>query len=304
MNKILITGSSGFLGRHLVNHLRECGYENLIEHRGSRDVDLRDQFATEHYFRIHNPDIVIHLSAKVGGIFANKKSPGSFFYDNMMMGLNTIEAARKINCKKFILIGTVCSYPKFTSVPFNESDLWLGYPEETNASYGVAKRALYQMLDSYRKEYRLNGISLLPANLYGPGDSFDLNNGHVIPALIKKFDDAGDGPVGIWGTGKATREFLYVEDCAKAIVMAMEKYNEPEPVNIGTGQEITISALADQIAELMDYKGDIVWEYTKPDGQPRRKLNCKRAFEKFGFRATTNLTDGLIKTINWYRGIM
>jgi GDP-L-fucose synthase len=249
------------------------------------------------------PDIVIHLAAKVGGIGINAEKPGEFFYENLIMGVQLMEIARRRNVQKFVAIGTVCAYPKFTPVPFKEEDLWNGYPEETNAPYGLAKKMLLVQAQAYRKQYGFNAIYLLPANLYGPGDNFDPRSSHVIPALIKKCIDAkerGEDHIVVWGTGRASREFLYVADAARAIVLAAERYNSPEPVNIGSGREITIKDLVTLIAELTGFTGQIVWDTSKPDGQPRRCLDTSRAEREFGFRATTDLREGLRKTIDWY----
>jgi GDP-L-fucose synthase len=248
-------------------------------------------------------DLVIHLAARVGGIGYNQKNPGALFYDNMQMGINMIEAARQEGVNKFVQVGTVCAYPKFTQVPFTEDSLWDGYPEETNAPYGIAKKALLVMAQAYRQQYLMNIIYLLPVNLYGPGDNFDLESSHVIPALIRKFVDAvdtGKSSVQVWGTGEVSREFLYVDDAAEAILLASEKYNKPDPVNLGTGQEITIKSLIGLIATLTGYRGQIAWDSSRPDGQPRRRLDTTRAFKEFGFRAKTALEDGLQRTIKWY----
>jgi GDP-L-fucose synthase len=258
----------------------------------------------ERLYRDMRPDVVIHLAAVVGGIGANRENPGRYFYENLMMGVQLIEAARLNGTEKFVQIGTICAYPKFTPVPFHEDELWNGYPEETNAPYGIAKKALLVQCQAYRDQYGTNAIYLLPVNLYGPGDNFDPNTSHVIPALIKKFVDAKDrgrGTVEVWGTGAATREFLYVDDAAEGIVLATALYDGREPVNLGAGQEISIKDLAGIIAKETGYEGEIVWDTTKPDGQPRRALDVTRAAELFGFRARVDFIDGLRRTIEWYR---
>jgi len=302
--KILVTGGFGFLGSHIVNNLtqkRGLAKKQITVPR-SKDYDLRKwEDCTR---AVRNADVVIHLAARVGGIGFNQKYPGTLFYDNMMMGAQLIEAARLSGVEKFVQIGTVCSYPKFTPAPFKEESLWDGYPEETNAPYGIAKKALLVMAQSYRQQYGMNIIYLLPVNLYGPRDNFDLDSSHVIPALIRKLTEAterGEEQVTVWGTGKASREFLYVEDAAEAVMAAAEKYDKPEPVNLGTGKEITIKELTALIAKLTGFKGEIVWDKSKPDGQPRRCLDTSRAKKEFGFAAKTDLKDGLQKTISWYK---
>ena len=298
----LVTGGAGFLGRFLVERLRQNpGLEITVPL--STDFDLVDASAVRRLYNETNPDLVIHLAAVVGGIEANKKHPGKFFYDNLMMGVQLMEEARLHDVKKFVALGTVCAYPKFTPTPFREDDLWNGYPEETNAPYGLAKKMMLVQSQSYRDEYGFNSIFLLPANLYGPGDNFDPKSSHVIPALIRKCvqaRDAGAQYVEAWGTGNASREFLYVADCADAIERATEIYDESEPVNIGTGNEITIRDLVDLIARLTGFRGEVRWQTDQPDGQPRRRLDTTRAFEKFGFRAQIQLEDGLRRTIEWY----
>ena len=302
--RILITGGAGFLGSHIV--------ENLIKTRGvlekqiivlrSKDMDLR---VYDNCIKaVENIDIIIHLAAKVGGIGFNQKNPGTLFYDNIIMGGQLMEAAMVAKGEKFVQIGTVCAYPKFTPPPFREEDLWKGYPEETNAPYGIAKKALLVMAQAYRQQYGMNVIYLLPVNLYGPKDNFDLESSHVIPALIRKFVEAtekGQKEVEVWGTGQASREFLYVEDAAEAIILATEQYNKAEPVNLGTGKEIKIKDLVTLIARLTDFDGQIIWNTSKPDGQPRRCLDTSRAKLEFGFEAKTSFVEGLQKTIEWYR---
>jgi len=302
--RILITGGSGFLGSHLVEKLTtEKGVDGTnIRIPRSRVTDLR-------VWRncldvVKDIDVVIHLAAKVGGIGYNMNNPATLFYDNAIMGIQLMEAARQEGVEKFVAIGTVCAYPKFTPVPFKEEHLWDGYPEETNAPYGLAKKMLLVQAQAYRKQYGFNAIYLLPVNLYGPRDNFDLESSHVIPALIRKFVDAAKNKqdeVVVWGTGKASREFLYVEDAAEAIILATEKYNKPEPVNVGSGKEITICNLVNLIAELTEYKGKIVWDNSKPDGQPRRRLDTTKAKKEFGFEAKTDFEEGLRRTIEWYK---
>lgn len=303
--KYLITGGAGFLGQFIQRELAQHGIssQDQIILR-SRDCDLTRQERVEAMMRRLKPDVVLHLAARVGGIGANRENPGLYFYANMMMGANLIEAARLTGIKKLVQVGTICAYPKFTPVPFQEDDLWNGYPEETNAPYGIAKKALLVMLQAYRQQYGLNGIYLLPVNLYGPGDNFDPQSSHVIPALIRKFVEAqkrGIDTIDAWGTGAASREFLHVEDCARGIVAATLHYDGPDPVNLGAGREITIRDLTQLIARLSDFKGDIRWDPSKPDGQPRRCLNTERAEKLFGFKAHISLEDGLIQTIRWYR---
>ena len=301
--KILLTGGAGFLGSHIVENLvekRGVSRDNIVIPR-SRDLDLR---IWENCRRtVADSDLVIHLAARVGGIGFNQRNPGPLFYDNIIMGAQLIEAARHAGVKKFVQIGTVCSYPKYTPAPFKEESLWDGYPEETNAPYGIAKKALLVMAQAYRQQYEMNIIYLVPVNLYGPKDNFDLYNSHVIPALIRKFVEAvrrGDKKVVVWGTGNSSREFLYVEDAAEGIIAAAEKYDKADPVNLGTGTEITIKELVKLIARLTDFKGQVVWDTTKPDGQPRRCLDTSRAEKEFGFKAKTDFVSGLRKTIKWY----
>ncbi len=285
--KILLTGESGFLGKFVYKELRKKGcLGKNITIPSSQELDLRELNNCKK--AVNGVDVVIHLAAKVGGIGFNLEKPGELFYDNLIMGVNLMEEARKAGVKKFVAIGTVCAYPKYTPIPFKEKDLWCGYPEETNAPYGLAKKMLLVQAQAYRKQYGFNAIYLLPVNLYGPNDKFDPRLSHVVPALIKKVFDAkrkGDDKILVWGTGKASREFLYVEDAARAIVMATEEYNKSEPVNIGSGMEITIKDLIGLIKKFADFKGKIVWDKTKPDGQPRRCLDISRAYKEFGFKA-------------------
>ncbi|HEV2827457.1 MAG TPA: GDP-L-fucose synthase [Pyrinomonadaceae bacterium] len=300
--RVLVTGGSGFLGQRVVQQLTTVeNVELFIPRRSSYDlVEMAD---VKRLLADTNPDLIIHLAAVVGGIGANQKNPGRFFYDNLMMGVQLIEQARLHGVAKFVALGTVCSYPKFTPVPFHEEDLWNGYPEETNAPYGLAKKMMLVQSQSYRRQYGFNSIFLLPANLYGPADNFNPESSHVIPALIRKCVEArdnGDSHLNVWGTGNASREFLFVDDCAEAIVRAAAYYDDSEPVNIGTGTEITIAELVNLIVQLTGFKGKIRWETDKPDGQPRRSLDVSRAYEKFGFQAKTSFEDGLRRTIDWY----
>jgi len=302
-SKILVTGGSGFLGSFVIRELEKKGVplKNITIPR-SKDCDLR---VFENCLKVaKNQDIIIHLAAKVGGIGLNKEKPGELFYDNLIMGVQMMEAARKAGVKKFVAIGTICAYPKYTKVPFSEKNLWEGYPEETNAPYGLAKKMLLVQAQAYRDQYGFNAIYLLPVNLYGPGDNFDPKSSHVIPALIKKVADAqnaGQNFIEVWGTGKASREFLYIEDAARGIVLAAEKYNGRDPVNLGAGSEITIKNLVKTICSEMKFKGKVRWDKTKPDGQPRRKLDVTRAKKEFGFAAKTSFATGIKKTIDWYR---
>jgi len=303
--RVVVTGGAGFLGKNLQAKLRQAGVrpDNLLVPT-IEQYDLTREPDVERMYADMDPTIVIHLAAEVGGIGANRENPGRFFYSNMAMGLHLIEHARRVGLKKFVQVGTICAYPKFTPVPFKEDDLWKGYPEETNAPYGIAKKALLVMLQAYRRQYGLNGVYLLPVNLYGPGDNFNPASSHVIPALIRKFCRAkkqGDTEVTIWGTGKASREFLYVEDCAAGIMLAARDYDKPEPVNLGAGFEITIKDLTEKIRRLVGYEGELVWDTSKPDGQPRRCLDVTRAKESFGFQAEMSFDEGLQRTIDWWR---
>ncbi len=299
----MLTGGAGFLGRRVRERLEAAGAAEVFVPRKS-DYDLIDSEAAARAYDAARPETVVHLAAEVGGIGANRDNPGRYFYANMAMGLHLIEEARKRDTAKFVQVGTVCSYPKHTPVPFHEEELWNGYPEETNAPYGIAKKALLVMLQAYREQYGLHGAYLMPVNLYGPGDNFDLQSSHVIPALIRKCEEArvtDAGHVSCWGTGSASREFLYVDDCADAIVAATERYDAAEPVNVGASSEITIKDLTELIARVTGFEGRLDWDPTKPDGQPRRALDTSRAKELFGFEATTPLEEGLERTVAWYR---
>lgn len=301
--KVLVTGGAGFFGTHLVRRLRALGCQNVFAPR-SRDYDLRERAAIDRLLRDRPPTLLFHLAASVGGIGANLAKPGTFFYENAIMGIELLEQARRHSVPKVVIAGTVCSYPKHAPVPFRESDLWNGYPEETNAPYGIAKKALLVQAAAYRQEFGLRAICLLPANLYGPGDNFSLDTSHVIPALVRKFCVARERKLPVvtaWGSGRASREFLYVEDAAEAFALAAERYDGPDPVNIGTGKEITIRELAELVARLAGYRGSIEWDPAKPEGQPRRWLDVSRAKELFGFQARTTLEKGLRRTIAWYR---
>ncbi|OGZ18367.1 MAG: GDP-fucose synthetase [Candidatus Nealsonbacteria bacterium RBG_13_37_56] len=301
--KILITGSHGFLGNHLVKNLleqRRVPKENLFVPT-IEDLDLRKWENCQK--AVQGKDIIIHLAAKVGGIGFNKEKPGELFYDNLIMGVQLMEAARQAGTEKFIAIGTICAYPKFTPIPFKEEDLWNGYPEETNAPYGLAKKMLLVQAQAYRRQYGFNAIYLLPVNLYGPGDNFNPESSHVIAALIKKIADAkkqGKDYIEVWGTGKVSREFFYVEDATEGIILATERYNKGEPVNLGFGMEISIKDLVGLVCESMDFKGEIRWDASMPDGQPRRMLDIIRAEKEFGFKAKTDFKQGLKKTVKWY----
>jgi GDP-L-fucose synthase len=300
--RVVVTGGNGFLGSFVAEKLRERGCREMFLPR-SANYDLRVEGEVARLFADTRPDIFIHLAAVVGGIGANREHPGRFFYDNAVMGIHTIEQARRSGIEKFVCVGTVCSYPKFTPVPFREDTLWDGYPEETNAPYGLAKKMLLVQLQSYRQEFNTSGIYLVPVNLYGPRDNFDLHSSHVIPALIRKCLEArqtGSPRIVCWGTGAPTREFLYVEDAAEGIVLAAERYNGPEPVNLGSGTEISIRDLVSLVAELVDYRGAVEWDTSMPDGQPRRCLDTSRASREFGWRAETPFRAGLERTIAWF----
>jgi GDP-L-fucose synthase len=319
--RVLVTGGAGFLGSFVVEKLEARGCKNIFVPR-NKDYDLVEMEAVRRLYKDGKPDIVIHLAARVGGIGANRANPGRFFYDNLMMGVQMMEVGRRTGIEKFVAIGTVCAYPKFAPVPFHEEDLWNGYPEETNAPYGLAKKMLLVQSQAYRQQYEFNAIYLLPVNLYGPRDNFDLESSHVIPALIRKCVDAlpptsnlqppsnvnvlpstsnlSPPTVTVWGTGKPTREFLYVEDAAEGILLAAEKYNKRDPINLGTGFEISIKDLVDIIAKLTGFRGKITWDNSRPDGQPRRMLDVTKAAKEFGFKAKTTFEEGLKKTIEWY----
>ena len=300
--RVVVTGGHGFLGSFVVDKLRAAGAKEVVVPRSDKH-DLRIQTEALRLYTDARADIVIHLAAVVGGIGANRKNPGRFFHDNAIMGLNVIEAARITGIEKFVCAGTICSYPKFTPVPFREKDFWNGYPEETNAPYGLAKKMLLVQLQAYREQYGFNGIYLTPVNLYGPRDNFDLESSHVIPALIRKCIEAKQTKareIVAWGTGNATREFLYVEDAAEAIVLAAEKYSKPDLVNLGSGEEISVRDLLEMIRTMVDTTALVRWDHSKPDGQPRRSLDTSRAVEEFGWRAKTSLRDGLKKTIEWF----
>ena len=300
--RTLVTGGTGFLGSHVVDRLRADGLEPFVAR--SADYDLTQEDATARLLADARPELVIHLAALAGGIGANRAAPGRFWYANLLMGAHVLEQSRLAGVEKLVLFGTVCSYPKHTPVPFHEDDLWIGYPEETNAPYGVAKKAHLVGAQAYREQYGLTSIYLLPANLYGPRDNFHPTNAHVIPDLIRKTvhaQERGDREIVLWGDGTPTREFLYVEDCAEAIWLAAQRYDGPDPVNVGTGEEISIRELAELVAEVTGFDGEITWDTGKPNGQPRRRLDTSRATQLFGFHASTPLRDGLTRTIAWYR---
>jgi len=303
--RVTVTGGKGFLGRQVVRIIEPLGAKVFTF--SSAEYDLTKQADVARMYEDQRPDLVIHLAARVGGIGANRDNPGSFFYENAIMGIEVLEQARHHDVAKVVQVGTVCAYPKFAPIPFSEEDLWNGYPEETNAPYGLAKKMLLVQAQAYREQYGFNAIYLLPVNLYGPGDNIDLQSSHVIPALIRKCleaREAGASSVEVWGTGTPTREFLYVGDAARAIVLAAERYDKAEPVNVGSSEEISIKDLAELIAELTGFRGSIVWNRSKPDGQPRRKLNVERAWKEFGFRSSTSFRDGLAETIRWYQEVM
>jgi GDP-L-fucose synthase len=300
--RVLVTGGGGFLGSHLVERLRDEGLDPFVARR--RDYDLTSEADAERLFDAARPELVFHLAAEVGGIGANQASPGRYWYANLVMGANVLQQIRLHRVEKTVLLGTICAYPKFTPVPFREEELWSGYPEETNAPYGIAKKALLVGAQAYREQYGTNAIYLLPVNLYGPGDNFDLDTAHVIPALIRKMVEAqnrGDAHIVVWGDGSPTREFLYVDDCVDALWLAAQRYDGVEPVNIGSGKEIAIHDLVELVAELTGFSGEIAWDTSKPNGQPRRRLDTTKAEELLGFRARTGLREGLERTIAWYR---
>ena len=302
--KVLVTGANGFLGKAVCAKVRTMEEYKLIPLNGKAEWDLTKQRYVDYALQQFEPDVIIHLAATVGGIGANKENPGLFMYDNLCMGMNLIESCRKYGkLKKFIMVGTVCAYPKFTPVPFKEEDIWNGYPEETNAPYGIAKKALMELLIAYKKQYNFESTNLIPVNMYGPHDNFDPSISHVIPALILKIATAmkhGESYVELWGTGQASREFLFVEDCAEAIALSVAKDTGPEPINVGTGSEIKICDLVTEIAEQMGYEGEIVYDNSKPDGQPRRCLDTSKARERLDFEAKTDLQSGLKRTIEWF----
>jgi GDP-L-fucose synthase len=302
-SRVLVTGGSGFLGSRVVATLQQRGVKEIFAPR-SKEFDLREKSAIQACLETYRPDLVIHLAAVVGGIGANQQNPGRFFYENAIMGIEMMEQSRLAGVGKFVQLGTVCSYPKFAPTPFREESLWDGYPEETNAPYGLAKKMMLVQAQAYREQYDFNAIYLVPVNLYGPGDNFDLETSHVIPALIRKYVEAqekGEDHVIAWGTGNASREFLYVDDAAEGIVLGAEYYDGNEPVNLGAGRETTIRNLTETIARLCGYEGEVVWDTSRPDGQPRRMLDTSRAREWFGFEARTSLEDGLKQTIEWFK---
>lgn len=300
--RIVVTGGAGFLGKFVVPALAEYRPAEIFVPR-SREYDLRDHAAIDRLLADARPDVIVHMAAVVGGIGANRENPGRYFYENAIMGIQLMEAARRAGVQKFVALGTICSYPKHTPIPFREDDLWAGYPEETNAPYGLAKKMLLVQAQAYREQYGFHAVTLLPVNLYGPHDNFDLQSSHVIPALIRKAieaRDAGKRYLEVWGTGRASREFLFVRDAARGIALATEKYDSPDPVNLGSGEEVSIRDLVHLICELCSFRGEVRWDESKPDGQPRRCLDTTRARERFGFVAATTLKDGLKETIEWY----
>jgi GDP-L-fucose synthase len=300
--RVLVTGGAGFLGSFVVEKLKDRNCNNIFIPR-SKDYNLVEMEAVKRVYKDAEPDIVIHLAASVGGIGANMENPGKYFYDNIMMGVQLMEQGRLLGIEKLVALATICSYPKFTPVPFKEEDLWNGYPEETNAPYGLAKKMLLVQSQAYRQQYGFSSCCLFPVNLYGPKDNFDPESSHVIPALIKKCIDAianNESRITVWGTGTPSREFLYVEDAAEAIILATERYDKSDPINIGAGFEITVKDLIELITKLTDYRGEIVWDTSKPDGQPRRMLDTSKAEGEFGFKAKTSFKEGLVKTIEWY----
>jgi GDP-L-fucose synthase len=302
VSRILVTGGQGFLGGHVVRRFEAEGYDVIAPSK--ENTDLTDIDAVGTLFSAIRPEVVVHLAAEVGGIGANQKNPGLFWYANLMMGLNVLEQARLAHIRKVVIVGTICAYPKLAPIPFREEELWNGYPEETNAPYGIAKKALLVGAQAYREQYGLNAIYVLPVNLYGPGDHFDLENSHVIAALIRKMTDAakeGADTVTLWGDGTPTREFLYASDCAEALLLATQRYDEADPVNLGSGLEVSIDNLASMIADLVGFKGEIAWDTTRPNGQPRRRLDVSRAYDRFGFEASTPLLEGLRATVEWYQ---
>ena len=304
--KVMVTGANGFLGKAVCDKIKKLDDHELIPLNGRAEWDLTKQKYVDYALQEFDPDIVVHLAAVCGGIGINREKPGQFMYDNLSMGMNLIESCRKYEkLRKFVMVGTVCAYPKITPVPFKEEDIWNGYPEETNAPYGIAKKTLMELLIAYHKQYDFNSTNLIPVNMYGPYDNFDPNSSHVIPALILKFHNAiteDSDTVEVWGTGRASREFLFVDDCAEAIVSSLSKDVNPEPINLGTGVEITIADLVSEIAKQMGYEGEIVYDASKPDGQPRRCLDTTRAKERLGFVAKTSFKDGLKQTIEWFLG--